>query len=180
MPTESIATSLPRRDAASSPHRLTTSPLHACPRFRYAIVSWDQTLRDHVGGHLRKLFPRLPDRGRGKTKVLGDNRSFSDSLKWTASNSRKTMNTINKSYKAKIVAPRAALSDRAVNLVDQKSYPLKLESDDVSSLGSFEKGVFKGVSNFLNREGACTCIQTWHCHYLVTLAQLLVSYSGSY
>ena len=56
------------------------------------IVSWDGTLREHVGSILEALFHKKPDRGKGPRKVLGCNRSFAESLKWRASNPRKTMN----------------------------------------------------------------------------------------
>lgn len=55
---------------------------------QFGNVKWDQTLRQHVGDRLQELFPKLPDRG----KILGEHRSFVSSLRWRASNPRKSMN----------------------------------------------------------------------------------------
>lgn len=114
-------------------------------------MNWDQTLRDYVGGELRKLFPHLPNRGQGKNIVWGTNRSFSDSLKWSASNPRKTMNMNNPNYKSGIVVPREALSEQAANA--QTMLPLKVKTDDDETLDRFAQGVMQGVSCFMNRSG---------------------------
>ena len=170
------STSPRRRDAASPPRHLTA---RARPCFRFGVVSWDQTLRNYVGGLLARLFPHLPDRGQGKWKILGIDRSFAHSLKFTVSNPRKTMN-MNGNYKRRLVVPRAALCPKAANLIETKSYPIKVESGDSANLGSFERGVLDGVSSFTSRDGARAWIQILapHCYllrsYCVVTRELLI------
>jgi hypothetical protein len=54
------------------------------------IVHWDSVLRTHVGDQLEVLFPKKPDKG----AILGTNRQWAKSLKWRASNARKTASQV--------------------------------------------------------------------------------------
>ena len=114
-------------------------------------------LRRHVGDQLKNLFPLLPNYG----KTLGSDRSFCESLKWTAMNPRKTMNLGNSTYKSHIMAPKDLLDDRAASLIDKNPGIIKIKEES-KDLSGFEEGCIQGVSNFWNRQGAgaSVCIQT--------------------
>jgi hypothetical protein len=106
-------------------------------------------LRRHVGDQLKNLFPLLPNYG----KTLGSDRSFCESLKWTAMNPCKTMNLGNSTYKSHIMAPKDLLDDRAASLIDKNPGIIKIKEES-KDLSGFEEGCIQGVSNFLNRQGA--------------------------
>ena len=85
----------------------------------------------------------------GPTKILGKDRSFSHSLKFTASNPRKSMNMANERYKRHLFVPKSAVSSDVRSLLNETSYPLKFEEEGGAVVSQFEKGAMQGVASFM-------------------------------
>ena len=89
------------------------------------------------------LIPLLPNYG----KTLGSDRSFCESLKWTAANPRKSMNLGNSTYKSHIMAPKDLIDGRAASLIDENPGIIKIKEES-KDLSGFEEGCIQSVPNF--------------------------------
>ena len=92
---------------------------------KYGEVHVDQIYRKHCGQKLRLLFPHLPDRG----KVKGDERKFEDILKWRFNNPRKAPVKGKAPYKPDFKIDRINLCEAAIELIDDKNFPLTVVNE---------------------------------------------------
>ena len=82
----------------------------------------DKIYRDHCGQQMRLIAPHLPDRG----KVKGDERMFSDMIKWRHINMRKARVPGKVSYKKGFTVSRVDCCENALKLIEQQNFPVTL------------------------------------------------------
>jgi hypothetical protein len=94
---------------------------------KYGEVHVDKIYRAHCGRQLRLLFPHLPDKG----KTKGDERTFEEMLKWRFQNARKKQVPGQKTYKPNLKIDRINLCAAALELVEQRNFPLTLTDEGI-------------------------------------------------